>query len=160
MNEPVNEPTPEEAVAALHAVREGRQRVIRSAMGSRWLSISGGLTVFLYCATNDLFPATRFWVNWFLLAWVFVAVVGMYTRVGSSLLGRPVTVSTRSLSITFRWRLLRVAPLLGIIIVVVLIIQVFHVPHGETYYGALAGLYTIFLGPGFQLWLLRRQDKD
>lgn len=50
--------------------------------------------------------------------------------------------------------------LLGIAIAMAVIIQLLHVPHGAIYYGALAGLYIIFLGPRFQLWLLRRHDED
>jgi hypothetical protein len=156
----VNEPTPEEAAAALRAVHEGRERVIKSAVGSRCLSIVGGLIVFLYCAVNDLYPATGGWLTWALLAFMLVLVFAMRTRVGGALLGRPVAVSDRSLPLPLKWRLLRIAPILGFAIAVAVIIQLLHVPHGELYYGALAGLYIIFLGPRFQLWLLRRQDKD
>jgi hypothetical protein len=156
----VNEPTPEEAAAALRAVHEGRERVIRSSVDSRWLSVVCGLLVFLYCATDDLFPAAQTWVNVAMLAVVVVLVVGLRTRVGSSLLGRPVIVSSRSLPLDLKWRLLRIAPILGCGIAVTLIVLLLHVPHGQIYYGALAGLYIIFLGPRFQLWLLRRQDKD
>jgi hypothetical protein len=155
----VNDPTPEEAAAALRAVHEGRQRVIKSAMGSRWLSIAGGLVVFLYCAATDLFPAANPWLTWPVLALVLVAAVGLQTRVGSSLLGRPVAVSSRSLPLTFKWRLLRIAPVLGLGIAAALV-ALLHVPHGGIYYGALAGLYIMFVGPRFQLWLLRRQDRD
>lgn len=154
----MNEPTPEEAAAALRAVHEGRERVIKSAVGFRWLSIASGLVVFLYCAANDLFPAARTWLGWPVLALMLVLLFGLHTRVGNTLLGRPVTVSSRSLSTTFS--LLRFAPLLGIVIAVVLIIQLLHVPHGMIYYGALVGLYISFLGPRFQLWLLRRQCGD
>lgn len=156
----MNEPTPEEAAAALRAVHEGRQQVIRSAMGSRWMWIVSGLVVFLYCAVNDLFPATSPWLSWVMLAFVLVAVVGLRTRVGSTLLGVPVTVSRRSLSLTLRWRLLRMAPVLGFGIAAAVAILVLHLPHGGIYYGALAGLYIMFLCPRFQLWLLRRQDRD
>ncbi len=156
----MNEPTPEEAADALRAVREGRERVIRSALGTRWLWIVSGLIVFLYCAANDLFPATQRWLVWVMLAVLLVLVFALRTRVGGALLGRPVSVSNQSLALSFKWRLLRAAPILGIAIVAAVIIQLFHVPHGQLYYGALAGLYIIFLGPRFQLWLLRRQDKD
>jgi hypothetical protein len=155
----VNEPTPDEAAAALRTVHEGRERVIRSAVGSRWQSIVGGLIVFLYCTAIDLFPG-RTLLGWPVLVLVLVLVLGLHTRVGSTLLGRPVVVSDRSLSVTFTGRLLRLAPLLGVVIAVILIIQLFHVRHGVLYYGALVGLYIIFLGPRFQLWLLRRKDKD
>lgn len=154
----MNEPTPEEAAAALRAVHEGKERVIKSALGTRWIWIVSGLVVFLYCTATDLLPATRHWLTWAVLAVVLVAAVGLRTRVGSTLLGRPVALSSRSLSATFG--LLRYAPLLGIVIVVVLIIELLHVPHGEIYYGALVGFYIGFLGPRFQLWLLRRRDKD
>ena len=160
MNDPVNEPTPEEAAAALRTVHEGREQVIKSAVGSRSLSIASGLIVFLYSAANDLFPATRPWLTWAVLAFMLVLVFGLHTRVGSSLLGRPVTVSSRSLPLASKWRLLRTALIFGIGIAVALIILLLHVPHGLVYYGALAGLYIIFLGPRFQLWLLRRQDRD
>jgi hypothetical protein len=156
----VNEPTPEEAAAALRAVHEGREQVIKSAVGGRWLSIIGGLVIFVYCAANDLFPATRPWLIWVLLVLMFALIFGMRTRVGSSLLGRPVGVSSRTMPVSAKWRLLRMAPILGIAIGTALIIQLFHVPHGSIYYGALAGLYVIFLGPRFQVWLLRRQDRD
>lgn len=155
----MNEPTPDEAAAALRSVRDGRERVIRSAVGSRWQSIAGGLIVFLYCVAIDLFPG-RTLLGWPLLVLVLLLVLGLHTRVGSALLGRPVVVSDRSLSVTFGWRVLRFAPLLAIVIAVVVIIQLFHVPHGMLYYGALVGLYIIFLGPRFQLWLLHRQDRD
>jgi membrane protein YdbS with pleckstrin-like domain len=69
-------------------------------------------------------------------------------------------VSDRSLPVAAKWRLLRIAPVLGIAIAVAVLIPLFHVPHGQVYYGALAGLYIIFLGPRFQLWVLRRQDRD
>jgi hypothetical protein len=156
----VNEPTPEEAAAALRAVHEGKEQVIKSAMGSRWMWIVSGLVVFFYCAADDLFPAASPWLTWAVLAFVLVAVVGLRTRVGSALLGRPVTVSSRSLPLTFKWRLLRIAPVLGLGIATALVVLLLHLPHGGIYYGALAGLYIMFLGPGFQLWLLRRQDRD
>jgi hypothetical protein len=156
----VNEPTPEEAAAALRAVHEGRERVIKSAVGSRWLWVVCGLAVFLYCAANDLFPAAGPWLSWALLALCLLLAFGMRTRVGATLLGRQVSVSGRSLPLTFKTRLLRVVPVLGLGIIASLIVLLLHLPHGQIYYGALAGLYIIFLGPRFQLWLLRRQDKD
>ncbi len=156
----MNEPTPEEAAAALRTVHEGRERVISSAVGSRWLSIVSGLVVFLYSAAIDLFPTAQGWLTWAVLIAVLLLVSGLHTRVGSTLLGRRVMVSNRSLPVTVRWRLLRIAPIFLIGIVVALLVLLLHVPHGGIYYGALAGLYIIFLGPGFQLWLLRRQDRD
>lgn len=156
----MNKPTPEEAAAALRAVHEGREQVLRSAVGARWLSIGGGVIVFLYCAANDLFPVTRPWLIWVLLGLVFALIFLLRTRVGSSLLGRPVGVSSRTIPVSAKWRLLRVAPIIGTAVAAALIVQLFHVPHGSIYYGALAGLYIIFLGPRFQLWLLRRQDRD
>jgi hypothetical protein len=154
----VNEPTPEEAVTALRAVGEGKERVITSALGTRWIWLGSGLVVFFYCVGIDLFPAASPWLTLATVALVLVAGVALRTRVGSTLLGRPVRVSSRSLSTTSG--LLRFAPLLGVVIAVVLIIQLFHVPHGMIYYGALVGFYVGFLGPRFQLWLLRRQGRD
>ena len=157
----MNEPTPEEAAAALRAVHEGREQVIKHAMGSpRWLWIFSGVYVFLYCAVIDLFPAVQVWANWVMVVILVVFVVGLRTRKGSAMLGRQVVVSGRSLPLSLKWRLLRVSPILGVGIVAAVLIGLFHVPHGPIYYGALAGLYIIFLGPRFQLWLLRRQDKD
>lgn len=156
----VNEPTPDEAAAALRAVHEGRERVIKSAMGARWVWIAAGLFVFLYCTAVDLFPNAGPALSLTPIAVVLVMVVAGRTRVGSSLLGRQVTVSNRTLSVAFRWRLLRVGAILAIAIAVAVITQALHLPHAEIYYGALAGLYVIFLGPRFSLWLLRRQDKD
>lgn len=155
----MNEPTPEEAAAALRAVREGREQVIRSAVSSRWLSITGGLVVFVYAAVADLFPTDHSWLTWVVLAFILALVVALHTRVGSSLLGRPVAVSGRSLPLTFTGRLLRGMPVLGMGIIA-LIITLLDVPHGGIYYGALAALLIIFLGPRFQLWLLRRREKD
>jgi hypothetical protein len=155
----VNEPTPEEAAAALRAVHEGRDQVIRSAVGGRWLSIIGGVIVFLYCVSIDLFPAAQPWITWVLVAVMLALVFGLRTRVGGTLLGRSVGVSGRTMPVSAKWRLLRMSPILGIAIAAALIIQLFHVPHGVIYYGALAGLYVIFLGPRFQLWLLRHQDR-
>ncbi len=149
------DPTPEEAAAALRAVRESREQVIKSATESRWLGVASGLVVLLYCAAIDLFPAASPWLTWPLLAIALVAAVGLQTRAGSTLLGRPV-----SLRLTFTWNLLRIAPVLGLGIAVALIVSLLHLPHGDTYYGALAGLYIIFLSPRFQLWLLRRQNRD
>jgi hypothetical protein len=156
----MNEPTPEEAAAALRAVREGKEQVIRSATGARWLWIVSGLLVFLYCAANDLFPATSPWLTWVVLAFVLVVVVGLRTRVGSSLLGQPVAISSRSFPRTFERRVLSSVPVLGIGIAAALAVLLLHLPHGGIYYGALAGLYIMFLGPRFRLWLLRRQDRD
>ncbi|GAB3004666.1 hypothetical protein LWP59_26080 [Amycolatopsis acidiphila] len=155
----MNEPTPEEAAAALRAVHKGKEQVINSAMGSRWMWIISGLIVFLYCAATDLFPRQA-WLGWPAVVCCLVLALGLRTRVGGTLLGRSVVVSSRSLSVTLKWRLLRIAPILAIGIAVASVITLFHVPHGEIYYGALAGLYIMFLGPRFQLWLLRRQDKD
>lgn len=155
----MNKPTPEEAAAALRAVHDGREQVIKSALGSRWLWIVSGLVVFLYCAANDLFPAARSWLGWPLVAFCLVLVLALRTRVGSALLGRPVMVSSRSLPLALKWRLLRIAPVVVTAIAAAVLIPVFHVPHGQIYYGALAGLYIMFLGPRFQLWLLRRQDR-
>lgn len=147
-----DEPTPEQAAAALRVVDDGRERVIRSAIGPRSLSIVGGLVVFLYGVADDLFPAARPWLGLPVVAVVLVLAIALRTRAGSSLLGQPVMVS--------RQRFLRAAPVLGIGIAVALIVTLFHVPHGEIYYGALVGCYIMFLGPRFQLWVLRRQDKD
>lgn len=155
----MNEPTPEEAAAALRAVHDGREQVIRSAMGSRWLWIACGLIVFLYSLVDDLVPASRHWLSWAVLGVLLVLVFGLRTRVGSSLLGRPVAVSSRGLPLTLTSRLLRVTPLLGLVAVAV-IIRLLNVPHGGIYYGALAGLFVIFVPPRFQQWLLRRQEKD
>lgn len=155
----MNEPTPEEAAAALRAVREGREQVMKSAVGARWLSIIGGAIVFLYCVSIDLFPAAQPWVTWGLVAVMLALVFGLRTRVGGTLLGRQVGVSSRTIPVSAKWRLVRMVPILGIAIAAALIIQLFHVPHGIIYYGALAALYIIFLGPRFQLWLLRQQDK-
>jgi hypothetical protein len=69
-------------------------------------------------------------------------------------------VSSRSLPSTLRWNLPRVAPVIVISVAVAVIVPLLHVPHGVIYYGALAAFYIIFLGPRFQLWLLRRQEKD
>lgn len=156
----MNEPTPEEAAAALRAVHEGKEQVLRSALGARWLWIVSGLIVFLYCTATDLFPAASPWLTWPLVVFCLVLALGLRTRVGSALVGRRVTVSSRSLSVTATWRLLRVAPILGSAIVVVLTVTLLHLPHGGIYYGALAGLYLVFLGPRFSLWLLRRQHRD
>lgn len=155
----MNEPTPDEAAAALRAVHEGREQVIRSAVGFRWLWIVCGLVVFLYCAAIDLFPAVVPWLSLAVLAFVLVVVVGLRTRVGGTLLGLPVALSSRGLPATFEWRLLRIAPMLGMAIAAALV-ALFQVPHGGIYYGALAGLYIMWLGPRFQLWLLRRQNRD
>ncbi|GIH17700.1 hypothetical protein [Rugosimonospora africana] len=155
----MNEPTPEEAATALRAVREGKEQVIRSALGSQWIWIGSGLIVFFYCTAVDLFPTASPWLTWPVVAIVLVGVVGLHTRAGSTLLGRPVRVSDRSLPLTFAWRLLRVAPVLGLGIVA-LAVSLLHLPHGGIYFGALAGLYIMFLSPRFQLWLLRRQDRD
>lgn len=156
----MNQPTPEEAAAALRAFHEGRQRVIRSAAGSRWLWVTCGLAVFGYSAANDLFPATRGWLTWTMLAGCLLLIFGMRTRVGGALLGQQVSVSGRTLPLTVTTRLLRLVPVLGLGIIAGLIVLLLHLPHGQIYYGALAGLYIIFLGPRFQLWLLRRQDED
>ncbi|WP_239155250.1 hypothetical protein [Amycolatopsis sp. FDAARGOS 1241] len=67
-------------------------------------------------------------------------------------------VSDRSLSVGER--LLRIAPILGIGVAVAVVAELFPVPHGEVYYGALAGLYIVVLDPRFKLWLLRRQERD
>jgi hypothetical protein len=148
----VNEPTPDEAAAALRAAGDGRERVIKSAVGSRSVSIAAGLLVILYGVADDLFPPARSWLGWPLVAVVLVLAFSLRTRVGSALLGRRVMVSSQLLLCT--------APILGIALAVALIIMLFQVPHGEIYYCALAGLYIIFVGPGFQLWLLRLQGRD
>lgn len=159
MNEPVHQPTPEEATAALRRVHEGRERAITSALGSHRLWLVCGLVVFLYCVVNDLFPATDGWLNLAVLAFVLVVVFGLFSRVGSSLLGMPVKVSSRSVPLTGRWYLLSVAPALGLGITA-LLIRLLNVPHGEIWYGALAGIFVSFLGPRFRLWLVHRQDND
>lgn len=152
-------PTPEEAAAALRVVHEGKQQVISSALGARWTWIVSGLVVFGYCTAVDLVPAASPWLTWVALAVVLVLVIGLRTRAGSALLGRPVTVSSRSLPLTATSRLLRGVPVLGLGIAAALAALLLHLPHAGIYYGALAGLYIMFLGPRFQLWLLRRQDR-
>lgn len=155
----MNEPTPEEAAAALRTVHDGREQVLRSALRSRWIWIVCGVVVFLYSTINDLFPATNPWLSVGTLVFVVVAVVGLRTRVGSTLLGQSVTVSSRSLPLTFKWHLVSIAPVfvLGIFAAVTVSL---HLPHAGIYYGALAGLYIMFLGPRFQMWLRHRQDRD
>jgi hypothetical protein len=159
VDDPVEEPTPEEAAAALHTVRESRVRVFESAVGARWMWIAGGVVVFGYTVATDLIPATQPWLTWVLLALVFGLIAVMRSRIGGSLLGRPVAVSRRTLPAAFRGRLLLLAPILGISIVVAVVVPLFHVPHGAIYYGALAGLFLAFLGPRLRLWVLRRQDR-
>ncbi|MEV0069911.1 hypothetical protein [Amycolatopsis sp. NPDC050768] len=154
----VNEPTPDEAVAALRTIHESRERVIASVASSRWLSITGGVAVFLGCAASDLLPPAQAWVGWAILGLVVVLALGLTTRSGSAFLGRPVLVSDRSLSVAAR--LLRIAPILGIGIAVAVVTGTLDVPHGKVYYGALTGLYIVFVDPGFKLWLLRRQERD
>ncbi|HEX4226522.1 MAG TPA: hypothetical protein VHZ97_29430 [Pseudonocardiaceae bacterium] len=156
----MNEPTPDEAAAALRAVHDGRERVIKSAIGSRWVWIAAGLFVFLYSTATDLFPKAGPGLSLAPLAVVLVMVVAGRTRVGSSLLGRQVTVSSRTLEVAVKWRLLRVGVIVAVGIAVAATTQLLHLPHAGIYYGALVGLYIIFLGPRFSLWLLRRQGKD
>ncbi|MET7994922.1 hypothetical protein ABZU76_28900 [Amycolatopsis sp. NPDC005232] len=154
----VNEPTPDEAVAALRMIHESREQVIASVAGSRWLSITIGVAVFLGCAASDLLPPAQAWVGWAILGLVVVLALGLTTRSGSAFLGRPVLVSDRSLSVAAR--LLRIAPILGIGIAVAVATGTLDLPHGKVYYGALTGLYIVFVDPGFKLWLLRRQERD
>ncbi|GAB3398969.1 hypothetical protein [Amycolatopsis echigonensis] len=156
MNEPVNKPTPEEAAAALRTARESRERVAASALGARRTSVVAGLVVFGYTVAIDLAPATRPWLTWVVLAVALILVVVLRTRVGGSWLGQQVAVSDRALPPAV-WR---VAPFLGLSIIAAVAVALLRIPHGTIVYGALAGLYVIFLGPRFQLWLLRRQDKD
>lgn len=156
----MTEPTPEEAAAALRTVHEGKERVIASAMGPRGLSIASGLLVFVYCVIIDLFPATSRWLTWVVVGCALVAVAGLRTRAGSTLLGRPVIVSSRSLPLTVTSRLLRITPIVALGVIAALLVALLHLPHAAIYYGAVAGLYIIFLGPRFQVWLLHRQDKD
>lgn len=155
----VNEPTPEEAKAALRAVHEGKEQVIKSAVGSRWMWIAGGLVIFLYSTANDLFPAAQPWLGWPVVVVCLLLALGLRTRVGGALFGQRVAVSSRSLSLSLKWRLLRIAPVFAIAIVVLLLVGLLHLSHAGIYYGALAGLYFVFLGPRFRLWLLRRQDR-
>ncbi|HEX7305382.1 hypothetical protein [Lentzea sp.] len=155
----MTEPTPEEAAAALHTVRQGKDQVVRSAVGSRWLWIGSGLALFAYCVAIDLVPAVRDWLLWPFLLVCLAVSFGLRTRAGGTLLGRRVAVSNRSLSVGPGWRLLRMVPVLAIGIVGALLIAWLRVPHATIYYGALASLYVMFLGPRFQLWLLRRQDE-
>lgn len=152
-----HEPTPDEAVAALRTVHQGSERVITSSVGPRWMWTASGLVVFLYCAAIDLFPAVGPWLLWPVLAVVLAADVALHTRAGSARLGRPVTVSSR-LPRTVTWRLLRLAPLVGLG-VAALVISLVDLPHGGIYFGALAGLYLIFVSPRYQLWLLRRPGR-
>jgi hypothetical protein len=154
----MSSPTPEEAAAALRTVRQGKERVITSALGARWMWVGGGLVVFVYCSAIDLFPAVSTWLLWPVLAVLLVVETALHTRMGSALLGRPVSVSGRSLPLTLGWRVLRVAPLVGLG-VVALVISVTHLPHGGIYFGAIAGGYIAFVSPRFQVWLLRRHGK-
>ncbi|MFD5827325.1 hypothetical protein [Lentzea sp. NPDC060358] len=152
-------PTPEEAAAALNTVRQGKEQVIRSAAGSRGLWIGCGLALFAYCVVIDLFPAASGWLTWPFVLGCLALSFALRTRAGGALFGRPVAVSNRSLAVGLRWRLLRMVPVIAIGIVGALMIAWLHVPHATIYYGALAGLYVVFLGPRFQLWLVRRQDE-
>ncbi|GLY53142.1 hypothetical protein [Lentzea sp. NBRC 102530] len=155
----MNEPTPEEAAAALRTIRQSREQVIKSAVGSRRLWIGCGLALFLYCTAIDLFPAARGWLHWpFVITCLALSFI-MRTRMGGSLLGRSVAVSNRSVPTNLKWRLLRIVPLLVIAIGGVVLVLVLHPPHATIYYGALAGLYIAFLGPRLQLWMLRKQDE-
>ena len=155
MSEPENKPTPEEAAAALRTARESRERVVASALGARIPTVAG-LVVFGYTVAIDLIPATRPWLTWVVVAVALVLVVLLRTRTGGSLLGLPVAVSRRTLGRSV-WR---IVPVIGLSIVAAVAVPLLHIPHGLIWYGALAGLYIIFLGRRFQLWLLRRQDKD
>jgi hypothetical protein len=155
----VNEPTPEQAAAALHTVRHGKEQVIESAGWSRRAWIISGLVVFLYCVVIDLVPSVRSWLHWPLVLGCLAFALVLRTRRGSAMLGRPVSVSNRSLQVGLRWRLLRLVPLLAIGIGGSLLVNWLELPHGTIYYGALAGLYLMVLGPKLQLWMLRRQDE-
>lgn len=154
----MNEPTPRQAAAALRAVHEARERVITAAADPRWLWTTCGLLIFLYSVLTDLFPAARVW-PWAIGALVLVLALALRTRVGSALLGRPVTGSERNRPVAFRWRVARFAPVLGLGIAAA-VIAALHAPHGGIYYGALAGLTVMIFGPRFQLWLLRRRERD
>ncbi|HWC78751.1 MAG TPA: hypothetical protein VG756_02190 [Pseudonocardiaceae bacterium] len=156
----MNEPTPDEAAAALRAVQESREQVISSSPGPWWTSIVCGLVVFAYCAAVDLFPAAGTWLNVAALAFCLVLVFGRPTRVGGTLLGQRVMVSGRSLPLSLTSRLLRIAPVVVIGIAAVLLILLLHLPHVGIYYGAAAGLFIMVLDPRFQLWLLRRQNRN
>ena len=155
----MNEPTPEEAAAALRAVHQGKERVVRSAMGSPWLWIGCGLAIFLYCLVEDLEPAVRSWLVWPFVAVCLALSVLLRTRVGSALFGRSVTVSARSLDDSLRWRLLRTAPIFVFGVAAAAAVALVRLPHALIYYGALAGLYVAFVGPRFRLWIMRRQEK-
>lgn len=155
----MTEPTPDEAAAALRTVRDVRERAIVSAAEPGWLLVACGLVVFLYCAAIDLVPDARTW-PWVVPVLLFVLIFGLRTRVGGALIGRSVAVSSRSLPLTLGWRLLRGSPMIAIVIAGAVLVRLLHVPHGQIYFGAVAALYIIFLDTRFQLWVLRRRDRD
>jgi hypothetical protein len=156
VNEPVYEPTPQEAVAALRTARESRGQVVASALNVRWLSIAAGLVVFGYTVVADLVPATNPWLTWAVVAIALLLTVLLRTRTGGSLLGQRVVVSRRTRPPVI-WR---VVPVVGLSIVAGVAGPLLHIPHGEIFFGALAGLYIIVLGPRFQMWLVHRYDED
>jgi hypothetical protein len=156
VSEQGNTPTPQEALAALRTARESKGQVVASALNVRWLSIAAGLTTFGYTVVADLVPATNPWLTWAVVAIALLLTVLLRTRTGGSLLGQRVKVSRRRRP-PIIWSLV---PIVGFAIVAGGAIRLLHIPHGEIYYGALAGLYIIFLGPRFQMWLAHRQDKD
>lgn len=141
---------------ALRTARESRGRVAASAIGARGISIAAGLVVFGYTVATDLVPATRPWLTWVVVAAALLVSVLLRTRIGAGLLGQRVAVSRRTLPAAI-WR---VAPIIGLAVGAGVVIPLLHIPHGAMCYGALAGLYIIFLGPRFQMWLVHRQDKD
>jgi hypothetical protein len=155
----MDEPTPEEAADALRTVQESRQRVIRSVLGSRWTSIAAALLVVGYTVAIDLVPATVPWLTWVLVGVAIALVLSLRSRIGGSLLGRPVTASRRSLPVAYRSRLLTVVPVVVGSVAVAVVVSLVRLPHAVIWYGVLAAIYLVVLGPRLQLWLLRRQDE-
>jgi hypothetical protein len=156
---PVTQPTPEEAAAALRAVQESQDQLVRNAATARgrWPWIAGGVFVFAYCTATDLFPTASPWLSWVLVVVMVGMVVMLRSRVGSAWLGQPVRVSRRAVSL--RRRVLRMVVVLGAAVAVSITILLLHVPHGQILYGTLAALYIIFFGPRFQAWLLTRPGR-
>ncbi|MBG6064510.1 hypothetical protein [Micromonospora ureilytica] len=148
----MNTPTPEEARAALRDVDRRRTQTAAAAGRSRWGWIVAGVLIAAYGVLADREPQfVRTWGIAIVLLLLGVSLVGN-TRLGGSLLRRPVRPRITPDPASLLWILLALAVLIG----GTTIATAMEVPHVALWSGLAGGVLVAAAGPWWQRRILTR----
>ncbi|MEU1589616.1 hypothetical protein [Micromonospora sp. NPDC005710] len=149
----MNTPTPEEAQAALRDVDRRRNQTAAAAGHSRWGWIVAGVLIAAYGFLADREPQfIRTWGSAIVLLLLFASLLGN-TRLGGSLLRRPVRPRVTPDPASVLWLLLVLAVLIG----GTTIAAAMDVPHVALWSGLAGGVLVAAAGPWWQRRILTRE---